>query len=214
MHDVSEIGRKLCGSPNDLSFLRMGQIIAVLQDDGKYPCFQVLLINAKRTSLPFPPRFFRSSFFMLSDPGTLLFFHLFSSVLRSARLNGVSNATCLCRGAGLFFLAALHRWLSSVSLLSCLLTFAKYLLNSSAFLLSKTISFPSWIRGCRLVFIDFPSRLFSNRHVLCPCFLFGRFGQVSYFSCELVVFSFVLSAWIFFSSFPSFLALFHSITYF
>ena len=100
------------------------------------------------------------------------------------------------------------------------------MLNSSAFLLSQTISFPSWIRGCGLVFIDFPSRLFSNRHVLCPslfrsnltvifpCFLFGRFGQVSYFSCELVVFSFVLSAGIFFGSFPSFLALFHSITYF
>ena len=33
----------------------------------------------------------------------------------------------------LFFLAALHIWLSSVSLLSCLLTFAKYLLNSSVF---------------------------------------------------------------------------------
>ena len=156
----------------------MGQIIAVLQDDGKYPSLQVLLINAKRTSLPFPPRFFRSSFFMLSVPGTLLFFNLFSAVLSSARLNGVSNAICLCCGAGLFFLAALHRWLSSVSLLSCLLTLAKYLLNSSAFLLSQTISFPSWIRGCGLVFIDFPSRLFSNRHVLCPSLFRSNFLQL------------------------------------
>ena len=115
---------------------------------------------------------------MLSDPGTLLFFNLFSAVLSSVRLNGVSNAICLCRGAGLFFLAALHRWLSSVSLLSCLLTFAKYLLNSSAFLLSQTISFPSWIRGCGLVFIDFPSRLFSNRHVLCASLFRSNFLQL------------------------------------
>ena len=156
MHDVSEVGRELCGRPDGLSFLRMGQIIAVLQDDGKYPSPQVLFINTKRTSLPFLPRFLRRSFFMLSDPGTLLFFNLFSAVLSSARLNGVTNATCLYRGPGLFFLAALHIWLSSVSLLSCLLTFAKYLLNSSVFFFSQTISFPSWVRGCGLVFIDFP----------------------------------------------------------
>ena len=137
----------------------MGQIIAVFQDDGKYPSSQVLFIDAKINSLPFLPRFFRSSLFMLSDHGTLLFFNLFSAVFSSARLNGVSNAICLCRGVGLFFLAALHRWLSSVSLLSCLLTFAKYLLNSSAFFLSQAISFASWIRGCGLLFINFPSRL-------------------------------------------------------
>ena len=160
---------KLVGSsvvfPMVIFFFRMGQIIAVLQDDGKYPSPQVLFINAKRTSLPFLPRFFRCSFFMLSDPGTLLFFNLFSAVFSSTRLNGVLNATCLCRGAGLLFLAALHRWQSSVPLLSCLLTFAKYLLYSSAFFLSQTISFPSWIRDCGLVFIDLPLILLSNRHV-------------------------------------------------
>ena len=162
----------------------MGQIIAVLQDDGKYPSLQVLSINDKRTSLPFPPRFFRSSFFMLSDPSTLLFFNLFSAVLSSARLNGVSNATCLCCGAGLFFLAALHRWLSSVSLLSCLLTFAKYLLNSSAFLLSQTISFPSWISGCGLVFIDFPQGYLAIAMFCVPPYLGLTF--YSYFSMLLV----------------------------
>ena len=158
----------------------MGQIIAVLQDDGKYPSPQVLFINAERTSLPFLPRFFRfrSSFFMLSDPGTLLFFNLFSAVFSSARLNGVSNATCLCCGAGLFFLAALHRRLSSVSLLFCWLTFAKYLLYSSAFFLSQTIYFPSWISGCGLVLIDFSSRLLSNRHVLCPSLFRSNFLQL------------------------------------
>ena len=165
-------------------FLRMGQIIAVLQDDGKYPSLHVLLINAKRTSLPSPPRFFRSSFFMLSDPGTLLFFNRFSAVLSSARLNGVSNAICLCRGAGLFFLAALHRWLSSVSLLSCLLTFAKYLLNSSAFLLSQSISFPSWIRGCGLVFIDFPSSYLAIAMFCVPPYL--GLTLYNYFSMLLV----------------------------
>ena len=157
----------------------MWQIIAVLQDDGKYPSLQVPLINAKRTSLPFPPRFFRSSFFMLSDPGTLLFFNLFSAVLSSARLNGVSNAIRLCRGAGLFFLAALQRWLSSVSFLSCLLTFAKYLLNSSAFLLSQTISFSSWIRGC-----GFPQGYLAIAMFCVPPYLGLTF--YSYFSMLLV----------------------------
>ena len=116
-------------------------------------------------SIPFP----RSNLSMLKEPVCPFFqgsseayflcyrilvpccFSIFSA-LCLVLPDGASNATCFCRGAGLFFLAALHRWLSSMSLLSCLLTYAKYLLNYSAFVLSQTISFPSWIRGCGLVF--------------------------------------------------------------
>ena len=55
----------------------MGPIIAVLQDDGKYPSPQVLFINAKRTSLPFLPRFFRSSFFYVIGSWYLVVFQSF-----------------------------------------------------------------------------------------------------------------------------------------
>ena len=84
----------------------------------------------------------------------------------------------------MFFLAALHRWLSRVSLLSCLLTFAKYLLNSSAFLLSQTISFLSWIRGCGLVFFIFPQDYQAIAIFCVPPYLGLTF--YNYFSMLLV----------------------------